>query len=237
MRRCLGLVLVAWILVVQGAVWAGESKIADAFTPGQQGRKAGGALDGQGVEGANASWRASPALLLTEAGTLATSAGGSLCAKVPLPESTTVLDIQADLLVVSAKAGWLGIGFTSADDVKVSSWPGGVFMILDEKGHAKVFADGLKIKIAAKPVVGFQGGSPIRLRLKYDKAANTISAWAGEMELVKDYALDKHSFRPGLLYAGMSSYGAAAQACFDNFQVICQTGGESKEKAGGAQQQ
>lgn len=205
-------------------VQAGDGySVNDKFTLGNQQRKEADVLNGESAESSNANWKAQPGMKLAaspDGGKLSLTTEKSLAAMVPVPADAVKLRLEADASVDGAKA-WLGLGFSGSGDTGICSWSGGAFVLIDSGGWARVFANGTKIKVGMKKVADFKLGAPQRLKVEYDRKANTLSAWCGELELVKDYALDKDTFRPGMLYAGVSSFGAGPQAWFDNFSLSC----------------
>jgi hypothetical protein len=196
--------------------------IADGFAPGNQERQVGGTIDGESTETSNAIWSTHPDYIFGTAGDngfIIPNKTSSLTAAVPLPNATYSITIEADIKVKAAKAGWIGLGFTNSNGKSNSSWQGGAFVIINNAGQARGFANGLKIKLPAEKIPNYTPDSVVHLKVIYNQTSNKMSAWADKTPVFIDADLTKHDFTPSLLYAGFSSYGASNESSIDNITI------------------
>jgi len=144
---------------------------------------------------------------------------------VPFEPISDRFSVEMD--IKPAGAGWSAFGFSSGSGSFSSD--GELWMLVGDTGHYNVFADGTQHLLQSGTIVDFDANAYTHLRLQYDSAMQTLSAWANGERIVDDIDLGGVAgFSPDIQYAGLAydsqTIGATA---YDNFKVRGEVEGET----------
>ncbi len=225
----------AAFLAFAGAIFQGvaaESSFADSFALKDGSRQAGKPLNGLSVEAGKASWLATGCLAFSQDGAISSSSAGSAAAKLELPEGVSSLELSLDCSPRTEKQAWIGVGLNgTAVTSNETTWPGGLMLILSDKGYATVFIDGTSQKLASKKIDSFKADGLNKLLLRYDSLSNSVWASVNGQELLSDFGLNAKSFTPNVSFAGLSCFGVSAEARMANFSLKVQADPSNAKKA------
>lgn len=155
--------------------------------------------------------------------------GSSFLAKLPLPEKTEMIQIEASVHPTPpennpAEDGWIAIGFGNPIDGDVQ-WKSGIFLLVSNAGgyscqaKTKPNSPNLPIKDGTAPSYSAKG--PNKLKLDYNKKERTINAWINNTQIIADYHLEEQNGTPETLFAGFSGYGQGTNAqSISNFSIV-----------------
>ncbi len=222
--KLIGLVAVALSGTAWGAPLASKTQIADTFSLQGPGRTAGARLNGLVTTSGEATWTASPVVVLggtADNGYIQLSRGDTFVAKVPLPAGK-VIRVEADVLPTAAsKAGsWLAVGL---GDKGEATWGDGIFLLLNNGGGWQAFAGyrgkNNKVEMGGGTAKVFHRDALNHLALEYHAADNSVQAWVNGVPVVKHFMLSDKHFTPATRAAGFSGYGQTAKSKIDNFSA------------------
>lgn len=216
--------LICWLAVLMfsaGSVAHGAEILKDSFSLGG-GRVAGSSLDGTALEVGGVAWDVSsgaPKLKSSEDVWMNPAVNSIAKAAISDIASAQVIEFQVDVLVTGTSPQvLLGFGVSSAN----GNWQEGVrFGLKGDGTYGVSYNDGSFNLIDSGGLGGsqFNSGSYNTLKMSYDPAENTLSAWVNSTQIISDYDFDGVGFIPTLDVAGFSALNPTTNERWDNFLV------------------
>lgn len=219
-KQQVGRCLLAAVLLAAVAGAQAETVIKDQF--GLKERVSGLPLNRTSTESGDASWQATPNVLLGgegDAGYVVTKDNMPYMARVAIPSTAKVITVEAKVRPQPEKnPNWIALGIGNPK-LGTPPWGKGVFLMIDTAGNWGVLGNPDPEDFASKSTVGIKRGkSPEynpdglnRLKLQYNRAENSVSAWINGNAVLENASLEGKAFPVEPAFAGFSGYGQAAK--------------------------
>jgi hypothetical protein len=205
--------------------------ISDAFTNKSPFRDIGDPLNGTYTEAGSRRWEANPQVVFginhIKVANPAPDVSYNGGFPFTIPANMPIASVEADVDVRGSE--WIAVGFSLS--AKGGYWAHGqVFMLLHPNGQAEVFANGTRnpgSRLGGKLAPVFYYAGYNRLKVEYDSAAKTVSAWVNGAAILNRHYLNIPGFTPNIQYAGFHIWNDNNAATsplmkIDNFKASAQ---------------
>ncbi|MFA6960938.1 MAG: hypothetical protein WC205_09325 [Opitutaceae bacterium] len=202
------------------------------LTPDLRATKADIALSEAPVKTGTGKWQATPNLKLhasEKTGGITIETPDSFMGRLPLPISGQVIVAEATLRP-TASDGWLALGIGSPQ-FGSPAWGLGIYVFVNAKGSYTLagnpdptdWVSKKTVRLKTGTVPGFATSRKMKLKLEYNRAAETVSLWADGTKVVDGLGLADKGFTIEPAFAGISGHAQTpGEVIVETFSVEIQ---------------
>ncbi|AHF94113.1 hypothetical protein OPIT5_05815 [Opitutaceae bacterium TAV5] len=171
----------------------------------------------RGTPAGTATWQATPNLVFastTQAPGIQVQDTRPFAGRLPIPGDPAVVTAEAELQVTPGAKGWLALGIGNPR-LGTPPWGKGVYVILTPEGRYTLAANDEPADWQSQHMVVLKRGSlpefspnrPMKLKIEYDRAGDTVSLWAGGSPVSGSVPLAGRGVTVEPRFAGFSGLG------------------------------